>query len=66
MRAKGNGCSKEKLLLPFSVLILKHDIKLVAKKRTISLAGKYATRPVWTNRSEDSTLCLIDHVIPDI
>jgi hypothetical protein len=33
MREKGHGCSKEKLLLPFSVLILKHDNKLVAKKR---------------------------------
>jgi hypothetical protein len=33
MREKGHGCSNEKLLLPFSVLILKHDNKLVAKKR---------------------------------
>jgi hypothetical protein len=26
------------------------------EKTTISLAGKYATRPVWTNRGEDSSL----------
>jgi hypothetical protein len=33
MREKGHGCSKEKLLLPFSVLILKQYSKVVAKKR---------------------------------
>jgi hypothetical protein len=30
------------------------------EKTTISLAGKYATRPIWTNRGEDSTLSLVD------
>jgi hypothetical protein len=33
MREKGHGCSKEKNLFPFLVLILKQDSKLVAKKR---------------------------------
>jgi hypothetical protein len=30
------------------------------EEATISLEGKYATRPVWTNRGEDSTLSLVD------
>jgi hypothetical protein len=30
------------------------------EEATISLAGKYETRPVWTNRGEDSTLSLVD------
>ena len=30
------------------------------EETTISLAGKYATRPVGTNGGEDSTLSLID------
>jgi hypothetical protein len=30
------------------------------EETTISLAGKYATRPVGTNRGKDSTLSLID------
>ena len=29
------------------------------EETTISLVGKYATRPVWTNRGEDSTLSLV-------
>jgi hypothetical protein len=33
MREKGHGCSKAKLLLPFAVLFLKQDSKVVAKKR---------------------------------
>jgi hypothetical protein len=32
MREKGNGCSKEKFLFPFFVLILKHDRKVVDEK----------------------------------
>jgi hypothetical protein len=30
------------------------------EETTISLVGKYATRPEWTNRGEDSTLSLVD------
>jgi hypothetical protein len=30
------------------------------EEATISLVGKYATRPIWTNRGEDSTLSLVD------
>jgi hypothetical protein len=30
------------------------------EEATISLARKYATRPVWSNRGEDSTLSLVD------
>jgi hypothetical protein len=30
------------------------------EETTISLAGKYETRPIWTNRGENSTLSLVD------
>ena len=30
------------------------------EETTISLARKYAIRPVWTNRGEDSTLSLVE------